>query len=64
MADQCYGHVAEVYVLSDAELLTDTWKGNNLKTNDINSMSQVIRLTKSTFIKKTVLWGNIFSIQI
>ena len=63
MADQCYGHVAEVYLLSDAELLTDTWKGHNLKTNDINSMSQVILLTKSTIIK-TVLWENIFSIQI
>ena len=51
VADQYYGHGAEDYLLSDADLLTDTWKGINLNKDDINNMNQVIILTISTVIK-------------
>ena len=51
VADQHYWHVAEVYLLSDADLLTDKCKGINLNKDDIHTMHQVIRLTKLTLIK-------------
>ena len=49
--DGYYGHAAEVTLLSDEDLLTDTWKGVNLSEEEINSMNQIIRLTKSTIVK-------------
>ena len=63
VADQYDGHVAEGYLLSDAYLFTDKWKGINLNKDDIHSMNQVIRLTKSTLTKNSLL-ENIFIIQI
>ena len=51
MADQYYGHGAEDYLLSAADLLTDKWKGINLNKDDINNMNQVLLLTISTVIK-------------
>ena len=63
VADQYYGHVAEVLLFSDEDLLTEKWGGVKLNKDEINSMSQIIRLTKSTFIK-IPLWENIFTIQI
>ena len=50
VADQHYGHVAEVYLLSDADLLTAKWKVINSNKDDITNMNQVIRLTNSTCI--------------
>ena len=35
MADHYYGHVAEFDLVSDADFLTDTWKGINLNKDDI-----------------------------
>ena len=49
MADQYYGHGAEYYLLSDADLLK--WKGIILNKDDINNINQVIILTISTVIK-------------
>ena len=46
--------------VSDADLLTDKWKGINLTKDDINSMNQVILLTKSTLIEHTPLWEHIY----
>ena len=51
--DKYYGHAAEVVLFSDADLLTDKWNGNLIK-EEINSMNQIIRLTKSTVIKDSV----------
>ena len=39
--------------LSYEDLLTDTWKGVNLVKEELNSMNQIIRLTKSTLVKDT-----------
>ena len=63
VADHYYGHVAEFDLVSDADVLTDTWKGINLNKDDITIMYQVIRLTTSTLIKHP-LWENIFIIRI
>ena len=63
VSDQYYGHVAEVHLLSDEDLLTDTWKGLNLTKDDINSMSKVILLTESAMIKIPLL-GNMFTLLI
>ena len=52
VSDQYYGHAAEVYFLSDEELLTDKCKGINLNKDDMHSMNQVIMLTTSKLIKK------------
>ena len=55
VSHQYYGHVAEVHLFSDEDLLTDTWKGLNLTKDDINSMSKVILLTKSAMLKIPLL---------
>ena len=59
VADQPYGHVAEVDLLSDADLLTDKWKGINLNKDNIHSVHQVILLTKSIVIKHIPLGEHI-----
>ena len=60
VADQYDGHVAEGYLLSDAQLFTDKWKEINLNKDDIHSMNQVIRLTKSTLTKNSLLGEHIY----
>ena len=42
VSDRYYGHVLEVHLFSDEELLTDKWKGINLNRDDITSTNQVI----------------------
>ena len=42
VSDQYYGHVLEVHLFSDEELLNDKWKGINLNRDDITSTNQVI----------------------
>ena len=59
VADRNYGHVAEVDLFSDADLLTDKWQGINLNKDDTNIMNQVIRLTKSTLIEISPLGEHI-----
>ena len=55
VADQYYGHVAEVKFFSDKDLLTDEWGGIKLVKEEITSMNQIIVLTKTTLIKHTPL---------
>ena len=43
VADQYYGHVAEVKLFSDEDLLTDKWGGVKLIKEQITSMTQIIR---------------------
>ena len=50
--DRYSGHAAEIMLLSYEDLLTDKWKGVNL-VEELNSMNQIIRLTKSTLVKDT-----------
>ena len=52
--DRYYGHAAEVVLFSDEDLLTDKWGGIKLTKDEINSMNQIIRLTKSTIVKDSV----------
>ena len=49
------GDIIEVYVLTDEDLLTDKWGGPRLSKEEINSISQSIRLTKTTLMKSTSL---------
>ena len=51
VSDQYCVHVAEVNLASDEDLLTDKWGGIKLSKDDMHSMSQTIRLTKTTLIK-------------
>ena len=51
--DRYYGHAAEVLLFPDEDLLTDKRNGVNLVREDIPSMNQIIRLTKSTTITYT-----------
>ena len=51
--DRYYGHASEVLLVSDEDLLTDKWGGVKLVREEINSLSQIIRLTKSTIVKDT-----------
>ena len=52
--DRYYGHAAEVVLFSDEDLLTARWGGVKLVREEINSLNQIIRLTKSTIIKDTL----------
>jgi hypothetical protein len=45
-----YGSIAYVKLFSNEDLLTDKWGGATLNTEEINSMNQIIRLTKTTLI--------------
>ena len=60
VGDQYYGHVAEVKLFSDDDLLTDKWGGVKLIKEEINSMNQNIRLTKTTLIQNTLLGEYIY----
>ena len=51
--DRYYGHAAEVLLLSDEDLSTDKWNGVNLVEQEIVSLNQNIRLTKSAIVKDT-----------
>ena len=62
--DRYYGHVAEVLVLLDEDLLIAKWNGVSLVREEIHSLNQIIRLTKSTFVKDTPLGGALFIMQI
>jgi hypothetical protein len=48
-----YGSVADVKIFSNEDLLTDKWGGATLNKEEITSMNQIIRLTKTTSIKGT-----------
>jgi hypothetical protein len=47
------GSVADVKLLSDEDLLTDKWDGTPLSKDNLHTMNQIIRLTKTTLIKNT-----------
>ena len=42
---------------SDEDLLTDKWKGVKLTKDEINSMNQIIRLTKQNYYTKHFFGG-------
>ena len=44
------GSVANMYLVSDEDLLTETWGGEALTTNEIHSKSQTIKLLTTTLI--------------
>jgi hypothetical protein len=48
-----YGSIADVKIFSNEDLLTDKWDGTTLNKEEICSMTQIIRLTKTTLIKST-----------
>ena len=60
VADQYYGHVAEVKLFSDEDLLTDKWGGVKLVKEEINSMNQIIILTNTTLTTHTPLGAYIY----
>ena len=47
------GSVADIYLIADEDLLTETWGGEACNKNEIHNMNQIIRLTKTTLIKHT-----------
>ena len=52
IVDQYYGHVDEVYIVPDEDLLADKWGWIRLNKKEMNSMTQIVRLTKTTLINK------------
>ena len=60
VGDQYYGHVAEVLLFPDEDLLIGKWGGVKLNKDEITSMSQVIMLTESTSAKNTPLGEYIY----
>jgi hypothetical protein len=55
-----YGSIADVKIFSNADLLTNKWGGTTVNKEEINSMNQIIRLTKTTLINYTPLGENIY----
>ena len=51
--------IIEVELLSDEDLLTNKWNGN-LNKSDINSMNQIIRLTKTKILRNNSMDDYIF----
>ena len=54
------GDIIEVNLLTDEDLKTDKWKGARISEENINSMNNIIRLTKTTTIRTQALEGEIF----
>ena len=51
------GSVAYMYLVSDEDLLTETWGCEALTTNEIHSKGQTIKLLTTTLITKKYSFG-------
>ena len=58
------GTVADIHWISHEDLLTETWGGEALSNNEIHSMSQIIKSTKTTLITIIPRLVNLFIIQL
>ena len=54
------GDTIEVYLLTDEDLITNKWEGAKLSKSDINSMNQIIRLTKTNLLNSSSLEEDVF----